>query len=311
MPLTVSPRRFVTIARAALGSLVAIVVTGSLVRLTGSGLGCDDWPACNERKFVDVTTGHAAIEQVNRLFTGVVAAAVIVAVLASFFVIPRRRVVRWLAAGQVVGVAAQVVIGGIVVLTGLNPWSNMVHFLVSVVLVTLGVLLVDEVRDARPDGSVGTTTSRLALGACLMAAVAMVLGTVVTATGPHAGDADAPRFELDLGSVVRLHSASVLACLVLLALLSLRLTRSPDERRVLGGPVQAMLSIGLLQGFVGYLQYFAGVPALLVAVHIALSMAFWMAVVRTARFALIAARRPSPSGLGSHDRDLRRVAAPR
>ena len=311
VPLTVSPRRFVAIARAALSSLVTIVVTGSLVRLTGSGLGCDDWPACNERRFVDVTTGHAAIEQVNRLFTGVVAAAVVLAVLASFFVVPRRGILRWLAAGQVAGVAAQVVIGGFVVLTGLNPWSNMVHFLVSVVLVTLAVLLVDESREYRPSGGVGTATVRLALGACATAAVAMLLGTVVTATGPHAGDADAPRFDLDLGSVARLHSASVLACLGLLALLSLRLVRSPDERAVLGGPVQTVLAVGLLQGFVGYLQYFAGVPALLVAVHIALSMAFWIAVVRVARVALIAGRRPSPAGRGSRDRAPGRAAARR
>lgn len=311
MPLTVSPRRFVAISRAALFSLVTIVVTGSLVRLTGSGLGCDDWPACNERRFVDVTTGHAAIEQVNRLFTGVVAAAVVLAVLASFFVVPRRRILRWLAAGQVAGVAAQVVIGGIVVLTGLNPWSNMVHFLVSVVLVTLGVLLVDEAREYRPDGAIGPATSRLALGACAMAAAAMVLGTVVTATGPHAGDPDAPRFDLDLGSTARLHSASVLACLGLLAILSLRLARSPVERAVLGGPVQTVLAVGLLQGFVGYLQYFAGVPALLVAVHIALSMAFWIAVVRAARLALIAGRRPSPAGRESHGRAPGRAATRR
>lgn len=311
MPLTISPRRFVFIARAALASLVTIVVTGSLVRLTGSGLGCDDWPACNERRFVDVTTGHAAIEQVNRLFTGVVAAAVVLAVLASFLVVPRRRILRWLAAGQVAGVAAQVVIGGIVVLTGLNPWSNMVHFLVSVVLVTLGVLLVDEAREHRPDGAIGPATTRLALGSCAMATVAMVLGTVVTATGPHAGDPDAPRFDLDLGSVARLHSASVLACLALLVVLSLRLVRSPAERRVLGGPVQTVLAVGLLQGFLGYLQYFSGVPALLVAAHIALSMVFWIAVVRVARLAIIAGRRPLPGDRGSHGRVRDRVAARR
>lgn len=311
MPLTVSPPRFVAIARAALASLVAIVVTGSLVRLTGSGLGCDDWPACNERRFVDVTSGHAAIEQVNRLFTGVVAAAVVVAVLASFLVVPRRRIVRWLAVGQVLGVLAQVVIGGVVVLTGLNPWSNMVHFLVSVLLVTLGVLLVDEARYARPNGAIGAPTAWLALASCSLAAAAMVLGTVVTATGPHAGDAEAPRFDLDLGSVARLHSSSVLACLACLAVLSWRLGRSGGERQVLGRPVQGMLAAGLLQGFVGYLQYFSGVPALLVAVHIALSMAFWIAVVRTARFAVIAARRPSRAGRGSPVQGRGQVAAPR
>lgn len=299
MPLTVSPGRFVVVARVALASLVTIVVTGSLVRLTGSGLGCDDWPACNERRFVDVTTGHAAIEQVNRLFTGVVAASVIAAALASFVVRPRRRILGWLAIGQVAGVAAQVVIGGVVVLTGLNPWSNMVHFLVSVVLVTFGVLLVDEARGERPNGSLSHVSSLLVLGGGGFAALAMVLGTVVTATGPHAGDADAPRFNLDLGSVARTHSAAVLACLACLVVLSLRLVRSPGERAVLGGTIQTMLAVGLLQGFVGYLQYFTGVPAALAAVHIALSMFFWIAVVRAVRTAFIAGRPLSPAGPGS------------
>jgi len=297
---SLSLRRFRLIAQVALVSLVLIVVTGSLVRLSGSGLGCDDWPACNERRFVDVTTGHAAIEQVNRLFTGVVAAAVVTVALASWFVRPRRRLLVALAAAQVFGVVVQVVIGGIVVLTGLNPWSNMAHFLVSVVLVTVGVLLVETSRDELAGGPVSRPSTRLALGATSLATVVMVLGTVVTATGPHAGDANAPRFTLDLGSVARAHSVAVLGCLVCLAALSVRLTRHPEDRLVLGGSVQAMLAVGLLQGFVGYLQYFTGVPAPLVAVHIALSMVFWIAVVRTARSSLIGVRQPSSVGHESH-----------
>ena len=122
---------FLRISRISLVSLYAIIITGSLVRLTGSGLGCADWPQCSSTKFVDVSTGHAAIEQVNRLFTGVVSAAVIAAVLGSIFVTPRRRSLIWLSSGLVVGVLAQVILGAVVVLTGLNPWSNMAHFLVK------------------------------------------------------------------------------------------------------------------------------------------------------------------------------------
>ena len=109
-------RTYLLVARVALAALVAIIITGSLVRLTGSGLGCVDWPACNEERFVDVSSGHAAIEQANRLFTGVVAAAVIAAVLFALATRPRVKRLIWLSVGLVLGVLAQVVVGGIVVL---------------------------------------------------------------------------------------------------------------------------------------------------------------------------------------------------
>ena len=130
----------------AFGSLYAIIVTGSLVRLTGSGLGCSDWPNCNETQFVDISSGHAAIEQINRLFTGFVAASVILAVSTSLFLKPHVRRITANAGILVVGVLIQVVIGAYVVLTGLNPWSNMVHFLVSVFLVSSAFLLIKRVE---------------------------------------------------------------------------------------------------------------------------------------------------------------------
>ncbi|MGA1262175.1 MAG: COX15/CtaA family protein, partial [Ilumatobacteraceae bacterium] len=142
---SLSLRRYRVIVWVAFASLYVIIVTGSLVRLTGSGLGCIDWPACNEERFVDVSTPHAAIEQLNRLFTGVVAASVVAAVLAAFFVRPRQRRLVRLALWLVVGVLAQVVLGGIVVLTGLHPLSNMGHFLLSIALMYGAYLLVDAV----------------------------------------------------------------------------------------------------------------------------------------------------------------------
>ena len=132
----IAPQTFRRVVWSAFGSLYAIIVTGSLVRLTGSGLGCSDWPNCNERKFVDVSSGHAAIEQINRLFTGVVAGSVILAVSTSVFLNPRVRKITANAGALVLGVLVQVVLGAYVVLTGLNPWSNMAHFLVSIVLVS-------------------------------------------------------------------------------------------------------------------------------------------------------------------------------
>ncbi|NBN90886.1 MAG: hypothetical protein EBV24_11445, partial [Actinobacteria bacterium] len=190
-------------------------MTGSLVRLTGSGLGCVDWPACNEERFVDVSTPHAAIEQLNRLFTGVVAASVIAAVLAALLVRPRQRRLVRLALWLVAGVLAQVVLGGIVVLTGLHPLSNMGHFLLSVALMVGAYLLVDAVSsegqleardratsavtasgaDAGVSGSLRTRNLRwwkprggpIVTGARIVVVLtlaAIITGTVVTGTGP-------------------------------------------------------------------------------------------------------------------------------
>ena len=112
-------------------------MTGAAVRLTGSGLGCDDWPRCNDQQLVDVSSGHAAIEQVNRLFTGLVAVAVIVAVLGSLWRQPRRRDLTWLSLGLVAGVIGQIVLGGITVLVDLHPVAVQGHMLLSQVLVAM------------------------------------------------------------------------------------------------------------------------------------------------------------------------------
>jgi cytochrome c oxidase assembly protein subunit 15 len=276
-----SLRTFLRVARVALFSLVSIIITGSLVRLTGSGLGCVDWPACNEERFVDVSSGHAAIEQVNRLFTGVVAAAVIAAVLSALFVRPRVRSLIGLSVAEVVGVLAQVVVGGIVVLTGLNPWSNMAHFLISIALVTAGVLLIHETKwhlHSRRAGGADTSWRLLSAALVVAASTVMVLGTVVTGTGPHAGDENAIRLGFDLSAVVRLHSVAVWVFLTVLVIAALTIRRRQAIHLV--RPVEVALAWTLAQGLVGYVQYFSGVPVLLVALHVAGSVFVWMAVVR-------------------------------
>lgn len=266
--------------RITLGALVAlyvIVITGALVRLTGSGLGCADWPRCSEERFIDVSTGHGAIEQVNRLFTGVVAASVILAVLASVRLQIRRVALTRLAAGLVAGVLAQVVIGGIVVLTGLNPWANMAHFLVSMVL--LGNALVLH-RLADPRNLDSTSERRLPKELIITTAVlglaAIVTGTVVTATGPHAGDEEAVRFGFSVHDVARVHGSTVIATLAAIALL---LWKTKGRDREFESRVSRLMGIALLQAVVGYVQYLADVPALLVAVHIALAEGVWLALV--------------------------------
>ena len=280
---------FLRISRISLVSLYAIIITGSLVRLTGSGLGCADWPQCSRTKFVDVSTGHAAIEQINRLFTGVVSAAVIAAVLGSIFVTPRRKTLIWLSSGLVAGVLAQVGLGAVVVLTGLNPWSNMAHFLVSLALVTTAVFLVEHAGATRVTGdfalSVQTLPTRritkrfadLILGFC---GLAIVLGTLVTGAGPHAGDENAIRLTFDLRSITRVHSASVLLCVAVTLIFVTQIRKNSSEWMRLKARLEIFLFVAVAQGGVGYLQYFSDVPAQLVAVHVALAVAVWISVLR-------------------------------
>lgn len=273
-----TPKTFRVAVGAALGSLCVIIVTGALVRLTGSGLGCSDWPRCNESKFVDVSSGHTAIEQLNRLFTGVVSATVIAAVLLAHRLRPGRRDLVLLAWSLVVGVLAQVVIGGIVVLTGLNPFANMAHFLVSMILVACGFAL-----HRRAGSAQGSTWWRMppsevrSLHAALFftVPVAIVTGTVVTASGPHAGDENAVRFGFSLVSVVRVHSLSVITTLALVAAIAWRVRNRPGIGAYRDA-VGSVMFVGVLQAAVGWTQYFTGVPVILVAVHIAGATAFWM-----------------------------------
>lgn len=278
----ISERTYRVVCGAALGSLCVIVFTGALVRLTGSGLGCSDWPRCNESKFVDVSSGHTFIEQANRLFTGVVSASVIAAVLLSHLRRPKRRDLILLAWSLVIGVLAQVVIGGIVVLTGLNPYANMAHFLVSMVLIASALLLYRRAAVAATDSwwrDIPKDLMRFHIGLVVFACTAIVTGTVVTASGPHAGDEEAVRFGFELVSVVRVHSASVIATISMLLYLLLR--SRVHSHHGYRESLYALVFVAVSQGAIGYLQYFTGVPVVLVAAHIIGAIAFFIAVLNT------------------------------
>ena len=186
------------------------------MRLTGSGLGCDDWPNCNDERSIDVSSNHAAIEQVNRLFTGLVAVAVIAAVLGSLWRDPRRRDLTLLSLGLVAGVVGQVVLGGITVLVDLHPLAVQAHMLLSMVLVATAVVLLR--RAGEPDD--GARRLAVAAGAAGLVwalagatGVAIVAGTVVTGAGPHAGDEDVQRFDVDIAAAARVHGITVMVAL--------------------------------------------------------------------------------------------------
>jgi heme a synthase len=276
-----SPQQYRTVCFVALLLICLIVVTGAAVRLTGSGLGCDDWPNCNSRQFVDVRTEHAAIEQVNRLFTGLVSAGVIVAVLASLRRVPRRHDLTVLSIGLVVGVLAQVVLGGITVLVDLHPAAVQAHLLLSMALVANAVVLLSRAGNPseRRRHRVGPSLRRHVWACAALTGLAIVFGTIVTGAGPHAGDEDARRFGVSITRAAQLHSVAVWLAVGCVAGLMFRLRRRPAERAVLDGPLILWICVAVLQAGVGYLQYFTGVPAALVAAHVAGATLLWVVTI--------------------------------
>jgi len=272
-------RRITLVATVLLG---IIIVTGAAVRLSGSGLGCPDWPTCDGRRLTPHSADdtNAMIEFVNRMFTGLVSITVIVCVLGSLFRVPRRRDLVWLSAGLVVGVFLQAVLGGLTVLFELQPEFVMSHFLVSLVLLTNALVL--HRRAGEPEGPatsvVGPSVRTLGRVLLLVAAVVVISGTVVTSTGPHGGDKEVPRFALSLSEVARVHGVTVVTflVLVLVTLGLLRRTGAPKNVQQRG---LVLLGLLLVQAAVGYVQYFNDIPALLVGFHVAGATLVWAAVV--------------------------------
>jgi len=265
----------------ALLALGFIVVTGGAVRLTGSGLGCPDWPTCAENRVVAPWEYHAMVEFVNRTITGLVSVAVMLAVLGSLVRRPRRKDLLWLSVGLVGGVIGQIVLGGLTVLFELKPGFVMAHFLLSSVLIANAVVL--HHRAGRPPGptrpAVGSdllTLGRLEVAA---AALTIFLGTIVTSSGPHGGDEDAERLPFLLPDVTRLHGIAVMLFLAVTLVTLWRLRRAGVDRRILRRS-EVLLAVVVAQGALGYVQYFTGVPALLVGFHIAGATAVWIAVLR-------------------------------
>ena len=279
---TLSPSGYRRVTLVALLALAFIIVTGGAVRLTGSGLGCPDWPNCDDGRLVAPLEKHAMVEFVNRTVTGLVSVAVIVAVLGSLRRRPYRRDLVWLSLGLVGGVLGQIVLGGLTVLFDLAPPLVMGHFLLSIAI--LADALVLHWRAGQPDDRPArllVAPDLRSLGRLVVAATALVvfLGTVVTAAGPHGGDEETPRLDVPLHRAAQLHGFAVVLLLALVVTTLVLLRRSGAPPAVLRrGSV--LLAVLLAQGAVGYTQYFTGVPVLLVGIHIAGAVAVWSAAVR-------------------------------
>jgi cytochrome c oxidase assembly protein subunit 15 len=316
----VSPVAFRRITLGAAWALGFIIVTGGAVRLTGSGLGCPDWPTCSAHSVVAPWQYHEMVEFGNRVVTGAVSIAVIAAVLGSHARSPRRRDLVWLSWGLVAGLIGQIVLGGEAVKHQLAPPFIMAHFLLSIVLLWDAVVL--HHRASLPDGPVddrgraGVAHPAVPLASaeqllmtrilCVAAALVIVLGTVVTSSGPHGGDPKAKRFSFTVHDVARLHSSAVwlFLALTVVTLWSLQRSRSPAVVMRRG---ELLLVVIVAQGALGYVQYFTGVPAALVAVHIAMAALLWAVTVR---FALGMFRWPSPADAAAVAGSSRRPSDP-
>ena len=272
-----SPRAYRRITLLALCAQIFITVSGAAVRLTGSGLGCSDWPTCEDNRIVAPFEYHAMIEFVNRTVTGLVSVAVILAVLGSFARVPRRRDLTWWSLGLVAGVIGQIVLGGLTVLFELKPPFVIAHFALSMVLLWNSFVL--HHRAAFADGPalpvVAPTVRRLGRALVVGAGITLFTGTIVTGTGPHGGDETVERLPFLLVTVARVHSLVVWAFLILtvVTLVVLRRTGSPRDVDL---RVKALVAAIVVQGAIGYVQYFTGVPPGLVIVHIVGSIAVWL-----------------------------------
>lgn len=271
-----------------------IVVTGAVVRVTGSGLGCPTWPECAEGSYIPTSrqaeSWHKYVEFGNRLLTFVLAALAIAAIVAALIDARRRKrahlsprpVLTILAIVPFVGTAIQAVLGGITVLTGLHPTTVAAHFLVSIGLIAICVALVARSGDDGDQPLVYLVPRPVrALTWLLLAAtlVVVILGVIVTGSGPHSGDADTEaRFSFDPRTVSWLHADSVLFFLGLLVGVLVAAYLVPGGR-ALARRAWILLAVAVIQGAVGYAQFFTGLPAALVAIHVLGAVLTWIAAL--------------------------------
>ena len=263
----------------------ALIVTGGAVRVTGSGLGCPTWPECTPGSYTPVPNQaegqlHAWIEFGNRLLTFVLlvtALAVFIISLRATKLTPAKNRIRFLALLQILGILGQGVLGGITVLTDLHPLPVAGHLILSIFLVSGAISLRNEVIGIEKEIPSGLIKFLLPIYIWLTLAV-IIIGTIVTGSGPHAGDEQAQRFGIDARVISWLHADFVIALLILSTLMYLIATQ--NGLKLLSRRIGFFLLIATGQGSIGYIQYFTGLPELLVAVHVAGACAVWWATLR-------------------------------
>lgn len=305
-----TPRQYLRITQIALAGLALIIVTGAAVRLTGSGLGCTDWPLCEQGQPVAALEFHPMVEFINRLITGLVSVAVALAVLGSLRRRPRRRdLTRW-SWFLVGGVVAQIIIGAFVTLSDLKYSVVALHFLVSMVLVWAAVVLMHRAADTAADrpevisGAVTTARRRWITEAKLLVGLGtavLVSGSMATSAGKHPGALSdslgvehvVARLPFNITAVVRVHSVLVwLLCFATIVTV-LRLRRGSAAAMT---ACTQLLVVIVAQGALGYVQYFSGVPALMVGFHVAGAILVWIMALHVAFATAVPDEAAAPAG---------------
>ncbi len=279
--------------RLALASLVAnigIVVTGGAVRLTGSGLGCPTWPKCDEGSYVptDAMGIHGKIEFTNRTLTGVVGILAVACVIAAWMqarTARRNKQLFWSVA-VLAGIPLQAVIGGIVVLADLNPWLVGLHFLASMAVIAAAFMLWTWTRPAVPAVTTHPMIRSLVWVIVAATVAVLVVGTVVTGSGPDAGDAKAKRTGLDPAMIAQLHTDLVML-LIGLSLAAWFALRATGAARNAVRAAGILVAVEASQALIGFVQYFTHLPEVLVGLHMLGAALVWVAAL-----ALLAAVRP-------------------
>lgn len=266
---------------------VGLILTGGAVRLTGSGLGCPTWPQCVSGSIAPVKHQaqgalHSWIEFGNRLLTVVLVITILAAVLGAFRWGKGRsdwKLIRILALTQIVGIVAQIVLGGITVLTKLNPFAVSSHFLLSIVLIPTTLSLRERIF-AKARTTVLPTTRLLIQAVTVLSVIVISIGTVVTGSGPHAGDAQAKRYHIDPRLISWIHADAVIALigLTIALYLVIKVSEPIEVRSFIGKKVLLFLALCLGQGVIGYIQYFTHLPEALVALHLLGVGLIWLTI---------------------------------
>ena len=287
---TMSLRRYRQIAIITVAGVCFLTIAGAIVRLTGSGLGCDDWPNCNNERFIDVSSGHAAIEQINRLVSGLVGLPTLLMAIGAFRVRPKRRGLKVPSMVVFVSIVGNGVVGGLAVQGDLHPFLVQSHFLLAMVSIAFGLVAIHRARPEHVEhrSTIGVTpliTWMLVAFGALMAA-SLATGTVVTGAGPHAGDETARRYGFDISTVAEIHSVTVWIAVAAFLALAVMLRRDRELFDLMSRSLSTWMFVAVVQGGIGYLQYFNDIPAALVATHVAGATALWVVTVQLIQSAL-------------------------
>ena len=274
--------------RISLANLIAqsgIIVTGAIVRLTGSGLGCPTWPDCAPGSLIPVAGQvegfHKYIEFGNRTLTFLVL-AISIALFVFSLLNEKRNIIVW-SFLPLIGTLLQAVLGGITVLTGLHPSTVMAHFLLSIVLVGISVKIYDYFNNQRTSKVLPKIVDNYVKIVTLVGLAVIILGTITTGSGPHSGDEIAARFDLDIRVIAWLHADSVLLFVGLVVGL-LVISRINKESKQIYKITRTLFILCLVQGFIGYVQWFNGLPWILVSFHVIGAVITWIAITNLALY---------------------------